>query len=423
MFDAVDDLIALQGAVACVEPAADDRRMVDQLEALERIKCTAAAAQARITERLDQRREGWADASVGAEVGLARHESPHRGRRLLSLARALTTDLPETLAALQRGDLNEHRALIIAEETRDLSHADRLAVDSELAGSHSLPVLGDLKLRWAVRRLVLRIDQAGALRRREKARSRRHVTGRSLPDGMAQISAVVPDLQYAAILTSLDERAATEIASGVAGDRTRSQLVADAFVARLTGQATATAVPVALHVVLSAETLLGDGDEAAEILGHGPIPASVAREMATGSPDAVASIRRLFRVEATDRLVAMDATSRAFTGALARFVRIRDQVCRTPWCNARIRHLDHVEASTAGGATAEDNGQGLCESCNYLKESPGWRHRVSSEPFAAHTVEVTTPSGTTVESHAPPPPRGQRWQRHPRHASVWTLIA
>ena len=423
MFDSPDDLAALQGAVACVEPAADDRAMVEQLEALERIACAAAAAQARITERLDQQRDGWADASVGAEVGLARHESPHRGRRLLSLARALTTDLPETLAALQRGDLNEHRALIIAEETRDLDHADRLAVDLELARSRSLPTLGDLRLRWAVRRLVLRIDQAGALQRREKARGRRHVTGRRLPDGMAQISAIVPDLEYAAILTSLHERAATEIASGVAGDRSRSQLVADAFVARLTGQVTATAVPVTLNVVMSAETLLGDGDEAAEILGHGPIPACVARQLATASSDAVAGIRRLFRVDETDRLVAMDATTRAFTGALATFVRIRDQVCRTPWCNATIRHLDHVDPVAHTGATAESNGQGLCESCNYVKESPGWRHRVTSEGFAAHAVEVTTPSGTTVESHAPPPPQGQRWRRHPRHASVWTLIA
>ena len=98
MFDSPDDLAALHGAIVCVEPAADDRGLVDQLEALERIKSAAAATQARLTAALDQQRDGWADASIGAEVGLARHESPHHGRRLLNLARALASDLPETFA-------------------------------------------------------------------------------------------------------------------------------------------------------------------------------------------------------------------------------------------------------------------------------------------------------------------------------------
>jgi hypothetical protein len=58
------------------------------------------------------------------------------------------------------------------------------------------------------------------------------------------------------------------------------------------------------------------------------------------------------------------------------------------------------------------NGQGLCEACNYVKESPGWRHRVVSEDFETHTVEVTTPTGHTYVSKAPPlpgPPVDQSW--------------
>lgn len=423
MFDSPDDLQSLQGALVCVEPAADDADLVGQVEALERIASAAAAAQARLTAELAERREGWSEASIGAEVGLARHQSPHRGRRLLGLARALVSDLPHTLAALQRGDIDEHRAMIIAEETRHLSREDRLAVDAELADSPSLPTLGDVRLRWAAQRVAMRVDQEGLLRRREKARARRHVSSRSLPDGMSQVSAVLPQEEGAAIMHSLEERASMELATGVAEGRSRGQLVADAFVGRLTGLVTSTATPVAVHVVMSAETLLGDGEEPAELVGHGPLPASVARAMVAAAPEEQSSIRRLFRLDATDRLVAMDSAARRFTGALACFLRMRDQICRTPWCNARIRHLDHVRPAADGGATAEDNAQGLCAGCNYLKELPGWSAEVTSDAFDTHCVELTSPTGARVSSLAPAPPRGEQWLRHPRHPDVWVLVA
>ena len=92
-----------------VDPAA----RIDRLEALERLKSAACAAQARITSAVVD--AGEPSRSVGAQVGLARHESPHRGRRLTGLAVALVDDLPHTLAALERGDINEHRAQLVAD--------------------------------------------------------------------------------------------------------------------------------------------------------------------------------------------------------------------------------------------------------------------------------------------------------------------
>ena len=428
MFPSTSDATALTGLVdelrdvdagAGADADADDLTMVKQLETLERIKASAAAAQVRITATFDDGRAGHSDASIGAEVGLARHESPHRGRGLLRLARALVDDLPETLAALERGDINEHRAQIIAEETRDLTREDRRTVDRDLA-----PVaarLGNRELRLAAQRIVMKIDEAGAVRRRERAQTRRRVTGRRLPDGMAQINATISDIHYAAIMTSLHERAATEIATGVADDRSRGQLIADIFVERLTGQTMAAAVPVNLDLVIAAETLFGDGDEPADIPGQGPIPASVARNLAHASPEQRTKIRRLFRFDDTDRLIAMEATTRGFTGLLAAFVKIRDQVCRTPWCNAPIKHIDHPEAVARGGATTELNSQGLCEACNYVKEGSGWRHRVISDPLEQHTIEITTPSGTQHHSRAPAPPRGATWRE--TRPGVWTLAA
>uniref|UniRef100_UPI0036F28F21 HNH endonuclease n=1 Tax=Mycobacterium simulans TaxID=627089 RepID=UPI0036F28F21 len=46
---------------------------------------------------------------------------------------------------------------------------------------------------------------------------------------------------------------------------------------------------------------------------------------------------------------------------------------RTPYCDAPIRHRDHARPRSRGGPTTADNGRGLCQRCNYVKESPGWR--------------------------------------------------
>ena len=94
--------------------------------------------------------------------------------------------------------------------------------------------------------------------------------------------------------------------------------------------------------------------------------------------------------------------SRFFTGALAQLIGLRDQICRTPWCDAPIRHHDHVVGVAAGGDTSLVNGQGLCEACNYAKEAHGWRARPS--PGDRHSVEVTTACGRAYRSGAPPMP-------------------
>ncbi len=95
----------------------------------------------------------------------------------------------------------------------------------------------------------------------------------------------------------------------------------------------------------------------------------------------------------------MDSTARIFPTRLAQFLRLRDQRCRTPWCDAPIRHADHVEAAQAGGPTTAVNGQGLCEACNYNKQAPGWHAK--PRPGPQHEVETTTPTGHTYQSTAP----------------------
>jgi hypothetical protein len=129
---------------------------------------------------------------------------------------------------------------------------------------------------------------------------------------------------------------------------------------------------VTINVVVSDQVLLGDQDGAAEIDGYGPVPASLARHLASAPPDAAVAIRRLYATPSSGALVAMDSTSRCFPAGLATYIRLRDRTCRTPWCDAPVRHTDHIQPASQDGTTTADNGQGLCEACNYAKQAPGW---------------------------------------------------
>lgn len=98
--------------------------------------------------------------------------------------------------------------------------------------------------------------------------------------------------------------------------------------------------------------------------------------------------------------VAMESTRRAFTEQLRAFTGIRDDVCRTPWCDAPVRHTDHPLRHVDGGATSVDNAQALCETCNYAKEATGWHARA----LKRGGVETRTPTGHRYRSPVPPSP-------------------
>ena len=92
-------------------------------------------------------------------------------------------------------------------------------------------------------------------------------------------------------------------------------------------------------------------------------------------------------------MVAIDPKRRLFGPSLARLLQFRDQVCRVKYCSAPLRHRDHAVPHRDGGPTNADNGQGLCERDNQVKELPGWR--VEVQPGDHHRTVTTTPTGHT----------------------------
>ena len=162
----MQDLIAAAGSLRL---SADSAGLIDQLAGLEDLKCVIAGLQARIAVAFDAaQRRGQARAGVpaaewgqgvAAQIALARRESPNRGSRLLGFAKALVTEMPHTLAALDSGQLNEWRATLLVKETACLSATDRCAVDDELApDTGTFTGAGDRAITAAARAASYRKD-------------------------------------------------------------------------------------------------------------------------------------------------------------------------------------------------------------------------------------------------------------------------
>ncbi len=390
-----------------------DAERIDVIGALEKLKSAGAAAQAKVTADLDRSRRAEraergvpkAKRSIGiaAEVGLARHESPNKGGRHLGFARALVDEMPHTLALLECGLLNEWRATILVRETSCLTVEDRGVVDRELCSDpNTLAGMGDSAINAAARAVAARLDAASMVRRAAKAVGDRCVTSRPAPDTMAYVTALLPVKQGVAVHATLMRDAASVVAAG--DDRTKSQIMADLLVERVTGISTATAIPVTVNVVLSDEALLGGGAEPADVPGYGPIPAGVARQWVHDA-DASLELRRLYANPDTGALTATESRSRFFPAGMTRMTRFRDRICRTPWCDAPIRHGDHIESRENGGETTLENAAGLCEACNYAKQGAGWAAEPEPhEPGRLHSFIITTPTGHRHRSTAPPLP-------------------
>jgi hypothetical protein len=100
----------------------------------------------------------------------------------------------------------------------------------------------------------------------------------------------------------------------------------------------------------------------------------------------------------------MESRARRFPKSLALFIALRDQTCRTPYCDAPIRHTDHATPKHRAGPTTAHNGLGMCERCNYTKEAPGWQVNTTTTTDGVHHAEFSTPTGRRYRSTAPPPP-------------------
>ena len=415
--------------LAVGEPLGDAER-VERLGALEDLKAAACAAQAVLAAELDASRRAQEAArgvpasergrGVGAEVALARHESPHAGGKLLGLGKALVGEMPHTLDALRSGALSEWRATLLVRETACLTREDRTIVDRELAGTPraaaALGRMGTRAIVAAARKVAYRLDAQAVVDRSARAAGDRFVSLRPAPDCMAVLTTLLPVAQGVAAYAALKAEADSARAAG--DPRTRGQVMADALVTRITGQESAERVPVCVNLVMDADALLGTGtgigagtgsgtgtaDLSAPGAGSvGPIPAAVAARILGAAPDHGRWIRRLFTRPTTGQLVAAESRQRCFPAGIAQLVALIHPTCRNPWCDAPVAQTDHVRDRAKGGRTALSNAQGLCQACNLTKSLPGWHATPTGQGTGPPTAITThTPTGHTYTSGSEP---------------------
>jgi uncharacterized protein DUF222 len=396
---------------ASVDPSADEQALIRRIAELERLKSAAAAGQARAAAALDAARRS-SEAAVGvptprrgrgvaSEVALARRDSPARGNRHLGFAKALVHEMPHTLAALEHGLLSECRATLIVRESACLDVEDRRALDAELCGEPTdLDGMGDARVAAAAKTIAYRLDPHAVVERAAKAENERCVTIRPAPDTMTYLTALLPVATGVSVYAALRRQADTTF-----DGRSRGQVMADTLAERVTGRSAATATPIAVNLVLSDATLLGGDDTPAEVGGYGPVPAAVARHLVATAVDdrrSRATLRRIYAHPQSGALVALESRARLFPRGLATFIGLRDQLCRTPYCDAPIRHSDHAQPHAKAGPTNAVNGLGLCERCNYIKEAASWRVTASVDESGTHAAEFTSPTGERYRSSAPP---------------------
>ena len=444
---------------------ADSAGLINQVRAYENVKCWAAGQQARLAVAVEARlrqeqtdRGNYADRRLSAEdlgkdrtkdrdlgaaeqIGLARGESPHRGGRLLGISKALM-EMPHTLGALDTGQLNEERVMHVVKETACLTVEDRTAVDEELAADMgTFTGVGTRGVIAAVKAAAIRRDPRSVIQRASHAASERSVSLRPAPDCMTYFTALLPAHQGVAVYTALTRRA--EALHSAGDPRALNQVKADTLVEWTTGTPCGI-TGIDLNLVMTDRTLLQCDSEPARLTGYGIVPGEWARDLIaqgeeqgegqplaqgpclagrhdSGSPDRIHPaagssaddhkdavkelkiwVRRLYTAPGTGDLVAMDSKRRLFPAPLRRFIQIRDDTCRTPYCDAPIRHHDHIIPWHNDGPTSLSNAAGLCEACNHTKELPGWK--VKPRPGPRHTIEVTTPTGHKYRSMAPPLP-------------------
>ncbi len=408
-----DEVASWVSRLAVLTTDVDDAERVAQLGVLESVKAAAAAAQARVavafdgSQRAAQKAAGMPAAKLGAgvaeQVALARRESPSHGSRHLGLAKALVNEMPHTMAALSDGRISEWRATLVCQATAVLTTEDRLAVDAELAGR--LEGKSDKAVRAEARKAAYERDPQAFTTQGRRAVEDRRVTIRPALDMMTHLSAFLPLGQGVAAYAALRKHAESLRAQG--DERSLGQIMADTLVQRLTGQAAAAAVPVEINLVMTDAALFGDDETPATVRHFGPVPAGAARDLVreAADEDAPAWVRRLITDPLTGRVCDTEKRRRRFPAAVRQVVVARDEWCRTPWCGAPIRHIDHVQAHARGGPTDLANAQGLCERCNQAKEAPGWHAAAVPDPDDPTRVRTTTPTGHTYDSTAPPASR------------------
>ncbi|WP_199193081.1 HNH endonuclease signature motif containing protein [Amycolatopsis sp. BJA-103] len=350
------------------------------------------AVRFRALAQLNRHRDGAR--SVTQEVAFALSLVDNHAGAMVAAAEALTTRLPRTLGLMDQGKVDGFGAMKVAAATAWLSDENALAADALL--EDRLPDKNSGQIRKAASHAALTVDREGAANRTERHREGRRLAVRHGETGVASIEVEDgPVEKVTAAYTRIDR----EARALKTGDETRTldQLRADVALDLLLGGQGGKSERAEVFLYMDLFTYLGVNDDPAELAGHGHLPATLAREIATGA-DTV--LRRIITDPLSGQVLDLGRDRYRPSAGQGEFVRVRDRECRRPGCHrpAQACDLDHSVPWEVGGHTDAADLIDLCRRDHRLKDEPGWTYHLASDG----TLTITTPTGQSHDSTPPP---------------------
>ncbi|WEK61110.1 MAG: DUF222 domain-containing protein [Candidatus Microbacterium colombiense] len=280
------------------------------------------------------------------------------------------------------------------------------------------------RTRSLVRQIAAALSGDTLVDRHRRALSERRVTMRSVDDGLALLTVVLPEHLAAAIVDRLTQLARQVIATrddiepkSIFGshdtfatdplpdartiDQVRTDLLTDLLLAADPSEVAGAGidrVQAHIQVTVAASTLIGADDRPAELDGFGPIDPDIARDLAGRN----GGWSRLF-LDPSGMVTETDTYSP--TEGMRRFLRARDQHCRFPGCRMPVRRcqIDHNHDHARGGRTSLRNLSHFCTGHHVLKHPDlDERHRWTARQLPDGTLDWVSPLG---RHYGDPPPR------------------
>jgi hypothetical protein len=364
------------------------------------------------------------DDSEREEIATALRMSGSTAQSRIDVARTLMQHLPGATAALAIGDISPAHANVIARESAQLIRQgvlpEVLKLIEDEAVAHAefhTPAQVANKVRSCIAMFAPEQFEAAAV----EEKSARKVSYFPSPNGMATIVAFLPAPDAQTIMLAIDRLASKT--NGIAKEKLHnyrksngqsdvdnaerfnltdfSEDLMDPMDAHRADAITAIATmfletnedqimnhgrPVTVNLTIDLPTLLGLAENPGQLSGYGPIPASVARELAADG-----KWRKFITDPTTGNLLDFGRESYIPPQILRDFLLARDRTCRFPGCRrSGIKgEIDHAIPWEEGGETSPSNLGLLCKRHHQLKTHGGWK----LESFADGSCEWTSPLG------------------------------
>jgi hypothetical protein len=346
------------------------------------------------------------DESEREDISTALRLAPATAQSRIDIARTLVNNLPNTCSALVTGEISSAHATVIARETavaiRD-GAPESVVFEIEQRAIAYAEFHTPGQLANHVRKSVALFAPEEFEETVSRATALRRISCYNEADGMSTVVAILPAAEAQVVMNSIEafilrqdqlqDRLGGVHSRDAAEKLTIDQRRADAlssicanFLSEISETVTPQRRPLTVNVTIDLPTLLGLAENPGQLAGYGPIPAAVARELASD-----AKWKRFITEPQTGNLLDFGRESYEPPQNLKDFLIARDRTCRFPGCrrSALLSDLDHAESWESGGSTSPDNIGALCRRHHRLKTHDGW----GIESFADGSCTWTSPLG------------------------------